>query len=89
MIDKIFKVGVLLVAVGFLFAYVYNRKPSAPPNNSTCTRYTVVAGNNSDIYTIYIVDTQEGMVYYGRADGTLRDHPLLWRISNPKEEAKK
>lgn len=90
-IDKIFKVGMLVVAIGFLVTYGYSRRQSALTNQHPCGRYSLSISNTSVFYGIYMVDTQEGTVYYAeRSSAPSRSaEPVTWRFTNPREEAKK
>ena len=90
LVDKIFKIGVLVVAAGFLAVYGYSRRHPAHSNQPPCGRYVLGVANGAGPYhTIYEVDTQEGTVYYADRSLLSRADPINWSATNPREAAKK
>ena len=84
LIDKIFKVGLLVVAFGFLGVYAYSRRQASHANQSLCGRYVVtVSANASVFHTVYEVDTENGTVYYAARNLLHLDEPIQWRVTNP------
>jgi len=91
-IDKIFRIGLLLLGFGFLNVYAHHlNKSSTYSNPSASPRYVVNVGGVGNLHMVYLVDTQEGTVYYAQstADTLLNDKPLKWKVSNPKNELQK
>jgi hypothetical protein len=91
-VDKIFKAGILIVAIGFLVVYAFSRRQSALTTPHLCGRYSLSISNSTGpFYGIYMVDTQEGTVYYAERNlaPSRSAEPVTWRITKPKEEAKK
>ena len=56
MIDKIFKIGLLLLGCGLIVAYIYV--------NAISPRYVVTVAGVGNLHVIYLVDTQKGTLYY-------------------------
>jgi hypothetical protein len=85
-VDKLFKIGLLLLGLGFLTAYAYYRNPSGVTPNLSAgnSRYVLNVGNLGNGHIVYLVDTQEGTVFYAERTGANYDEPLAWKVSQPQ-----
>jgi hypothetical protein len=91
MLDKIFKVGILLIGIGFLSTYIYHGRSASVGTTTPCNRYSLTtAGGERLFHTAYMLDTQDGTLYYAVAtpNTIVEGKPLQWKIANPKTEAK-
>lgn len=84
-LDKLFKIGLLVLGFGFLGAYAYSHvRPAPAPNPSSNVRYVMNVGNYLNGHVVYLVDTQTGTVFYAEKTGVnMREESLTWRASQP------
>ena len=82
LMDKAFRIGLLLLGLGFLCVYAYYRSPShAVPNHP---RFVTNVGNYGNGHIVYLTDTQEGLVFYAERTGATDNEPLIWKTSQPQ-----
>lgn len=87
-VEKIFRIGLLLLGFGFLAVYAYQQvhdgKATHQPEDG---RYAVTVGNTGSLHTVYLVDTREGTIFYAvsTAEVLVRNQPLEWKVSRPTE----
>jgi hypothetical protein len=82
LIDKIFRIGLLVLAFGFLAVYAYYKNPAhAAPDHA---RYVVKVGPRANGHIVYLADTRDGIVFYAERTGATDDQPLTWKTSQPQ-----